>query len=480
MSKVHKYDFCYLASHGFAARMVLQTNLLVQLSQQGYRISLVVPDKNDENVKTICDENGIDIYECHPDLKFLQKQWITIRKYLFQDIRQNPALYEKFKHDTKSTSSLSKKIRSYSSLLMTIIGQKYPQLRGYFKRKETQWLYSESITSFLQTIDPRILVTTYPMLAPESQLMLSALKLKIPTIIHLLSWDNITSKGIFPAESDYYIAWGSVMQNELEEYYNVDKNDVYICGVPHFDDHFHIHQELDTKIFLSEKIGLNTEIPYLFFTMIAQRYSPTEMELVSKLAHDVSNGEFGPLQLVIRPHPQILKGHTKNDTWLEQLRIIENLPSIFVDYPDLVKRSNIQWSMQQNDMRKLSILLKHCAISLNSGSTTTLEALIFNKPVILTNFDEGAELDYWYSSRRLISYTHLKKLISMGGVDVAQNRNHLNKLIFEYLKNPKKKDKQRKKSIYNECFKMDGKATKRVIDTLIYIHKKEISFSRFN
>ena len=45
-------DIAYIVSHGFAARMVTQTDLLGLLVKEGKKVALICPDKNDENLKT--------------------------------------------------------------------------------------------------------------------------------------------------------------------------------------------------------------------------------------------------------------------------------------------------------------------------------------------------------------------------------------------------------------------------------------------
>lgn len=41
------FDIVYIVSHGFASRMVTQTNLLGKLVQAGKSVALISPDKED-------------------------------------------------------------------------------------------------------------------------------------------------------------------------------------------------------------------------------------------------------------------------------------------------------------------------------------------------------------------------------------------------------------------------------------------------
>ena len=47
------FDIVYIVSHGFASRMVTQTNLLGKLVQAGKSVALISPDKEDIVLKLL-------------------------------------------------------------------------------------------------------------------------------------------------------------------------------------------------------------------------------------------------------------------------------------------------------------------------------------------------------------------------------------------------------------------------------------------
>jgi len=242
----------------------------------------------------------------------------------------------------------------------------FPVIRRRFKRYEQQFLDVPEARDFLQKINPRLMVATYPVGFQEGILLKAASQLNIQTCIHLLSWDNITCKGHFPALADKYIAWGPVMSNEFQEFYNIKKTDIYECGVPHFDLHYQVKNEPNITPFI-EKLGLNPSKPYLFFAMS----SPLEIDIVEHLAGQIDAGVFGEnMQLVVRPHPQNVVGHLADLTWLGRLDVLVS-ERVKIDYPQLVD-SKLQWSMKQSDMIHLSNMLYGAACCINSGSTVSI------------------------------------------------------------------------------------------------------------
>lgn len=125
--------------------------------------------------------------------------------------------------------------------------------------------------------------------------------------------------------------------------------------------------------------------------------------------------------------------------------------------------------MKKTDMDHLSNLLVGCSICLNSGSTVSIDALMMDKPVILTSFDGDKKLYYWKSVRRLIDYIHLRKFIKMGGAKPVHSYIELNNLIRKYLAEPDFDLEERRYALQMECHLNDGKSTERVVSAMMHL-----------
>lgn len=470
-----KTDIAYIISHGFAARMVMQTNLLGLLVKEGKRVALIAPDKNDENLKIYCGKNGVDLYEFNPDSNFWTSQYRDGRKYFLEDIKANPALWEKHLHATKFNKAKNpwRHIRPRLLMFCYYLCKMMPGLRTWYKKREEKYLENIEAQSLLDLINPELIVSTYPVNFSEAML-LKAAKLKgIKTVIHLLSWDNISCKGHFPQLADEYIAWGPIMQKELKDYYNIPDEKIHVCGVPHFDLHIESRENSKPEIHL-KKLGLQAGKPYLFFGMSSPRFAPKEIDIVEWLAVEIGKDTFGKdMQLVVRPHPQNVQGSMADSSWLPRLKAMHN-ERVAVDYPQLVK-SKMPWSMQEHDMTRLSHLLAGCSISLNSGSTLSIDALMCGVPVIITSFDGDYQLPYWQSSKRLIDYNHLNKFTSLGGASVVHSFNELAIVLKKYILNPDFNLSNRKLTIEQECANFTDPATEKIVDSFLsFIISKKI------
>jgi len=459
-------DIVYMVSHGFAARMVMQTNLLGKLVDAEKQVAVIAPDKDDENLKSYCHKHGVDLYEFNPINDFWSAQYRMGRTYLLEDIKANPALWEKHIYAARYVKSKNPwtHLRPRLWLLIYYLKRWFPILKTWYQSREEKHLESEAAVKLLKRIQPKVVVSTYPVSFVEAMLLKAGGQLGVRKVIHLLSWDNISCKGHFPQLADEYLVWGPIMKEECIEYYQIPEETIHVCGVPHFDLHRNNKDQQGHRAFI-QALELNPDLPYLFFGMSAPRFSPFEIEVVEWLAHKLEENVFGSvLQLVVRPHPQNIQGDMADEKWLPRLDALKS-GRVGIDYPDLAK-SKMPWSMKMHDMDRLSKILCGATISLNSGSTLCVESLVAEVPVIVTGFDADKKLDYWYSIKRVMDYPHLKKLLQTKGVERANSFVELTELIQMYLNNKDRNKAIRMRALDRECGNIQN-ATQAVCDRLI-------------
>ena len=468
----NSFDICYVIAHGFAARMLIQTGLILRLVEHGKRIAIIVPDAQDANLKMLAENTQVTLFETSAKNNIWDDDYLFKRKYFLENIKENPALWEKHIQAIRYNTSKHpwRRIRPFLYYLVYFFNQYFPSIGKRFAAKENKYLESQEMAKLMGRINPKLVISTYPVSLLEAKVLYAAKQKNIATTIHLLSWDNISCKGKFPILADNFITWGNIMSNELKEYYNISDDRIYPCGVPHFDYHIKVKKQPKFKELLID-LGLNSDLPYIFVAMSSPYFAPKEIDIVEWLAKAVSDDVFGKkMQLVVRPHPQNVSGFLADKSWLGRLKNIQST-RVAVDFPRLVK-SKMRWSMQQNDMNHLSNLLVGCSVLLNSGSTVAIDALMVEKPVIFTSFDGDAKLSYWKSARRLIDYNHLNKFIKIGGGTPVFSYEELTEKIKEYVASPWQDLTERNYALEEQCFKNDGQSTERVGEAVLEISNK--------
>lgn len=446
--------------------MLMQTGLIERLANLNYSIAIISPDKNDENLKDLAVHENVQLIQWESKATIWDDDYLHKRMYFLEDIRSNTALLEKFHNGLFYSKSKHpwKRIRPLYYYLIYRLIPYFPSIRRRFIGNEQKHLKSIEADKIINDLNPRLVISTYPVSIIEAKILHAAKKKNVHTLLHLLSWDNISCKGKFPVLGDSFIAWGDIMKEELQETYQIPTDKISICGVPHFDQHIQVRGKELYKGLLTE-LNLNSEKPYLFFAMSSPRFAPKEIDIVTWLAEQVETNEFGSeIQLIIRPHPQNVTTFMAKESWLDRLEDLKS-SRVAIDYPKL-SESKIRWSMKKDDMKNLSILISGCSVCFNSGSTVSIDALMHDKPVLITAFDGKASLPYWNSARRLIDYAHLKKYISEGGAKTASSFDELTKSTKKYLISPQHNLEDRRAALYRECYLDDGESTQRVVNAI--------------
>jgi CDP-glycerol glycerophosphotransferase (TagB/SpsB family) len=452
----------YIISHGHTARGAMQTMLLKQLSERRIKVVVITRVDPEGELAMKLAEQGATLEYYNPPSSRLEQQIIIFRSYVHQDIRKNSALWEKHQRRASDSNSLfKKKILNNVYLHLGALIRNIFFLKSFYLFIERKFYKDGVADLLLKKINPDLIISTRPVDSMEGYLLNSATRLKIRKLFYILSWDNITSKGIFPEVGDYYLTWGEIMNSELKEYYGVNDSQLFLTGVTHFDLHIGVKSNPNLQKYLSE-LGLDPEKPYLFFTMSAPYFCPDEIAVVENLASDVKEGVFGKqMQLIIRPHIQNVQGYLADHSWLRRLESLVSV-KVALDKPELEK-SELTWSMSTEDMLKLSNLIAGAAVCLNSGSTIAIEALIMDKPVVIPAFDVHENRSFWQSVRRLERFVHLHKFYSYGGVSLVRSFEELRTEILHYIKDPTYRHKERSVTSLMECYQLDGKSTERMV-----------------
>jgi len=279
------------------------------------------------------------------------------------------------------------------------------------------------------------------------------------TIAMIHSWDNITTKMMMHFKYKKIYVWNKVMSNQLKKFYKYKSKNLYVTGIPQFDD-YEISNNFLSKKKLDKIIKFKKKRIVTCFCGCPD-ITPNFENIIlsmSKLFEDtkLSNN----YKFVVRCHP----GY--DYSWTKKIQKYENT---FVNIP-----GNLAVPMEVEKLNKveeerqfLCSILKHSDIILNFFSTTALDAVYFDKPVIGIcidgNSDEnlpGSQLSYYYQ------WDHYKNLMKTKGIDLCKNIEQLPKLIKK-AENLNYKKLGRKKIFDTQIIYKDGCSRKRIAKDLI-------------
>jgi hypothetical protein len=453
----------FLLTDGFAARMVMRSGVATRLIQEGARVTIISPNAGETYFQQECQAEGLTLQQAPEVSPRIAARFRAYRHYFLDDITENPSLTAIHWYLFKN--------RPLAGLVMRAINRTVANRRGYrdlYRGVEARVNRSRRVKALLRELRPDLLVLTNPFGTVNTVYLLHAKELKIPVVCQMASWDNITAKGTPLLMPDYFISWGPIMTQEMVEIYRFPRTRIHECGVPHFDIYTQNGRLTPRHRILSD-LNLPPDLPYIFYGTVAEMYCPNEIEILRWLAERVTTDAFArPCSLIIRPHPLALSGiYSSSDQKLEQLKALAG-PRVALNIPTIVSEQ-LNWDLPKHDMHHLASLLTSSAMCLNASSTLCLDACMADCPVINIGFDGWHSLPYHWSARQTLDFTHMAKLLALGGIRVARSFSDLESQINVYLDDPHRDEKGRSVSVEQECGPRDGRASERVADTLLQL-----------
>jgi CDP-glycerol glycerophosphotransferase (TagB/SpsB family) len=111
-------------------------------------------------------------------------------------------------------------------------------------------------------------------------------------------------------------------------------------------------------------------------------------------------------------------------------------------------------------------LLKYSDVTVNMSSTTSIDAAVFDKPIVNIAYNISYRKNAYRMAKNTYSSAHYANIVKTGGVRLARSTNELVKEIGEYLKYPSRDHNGRKSIVEEQCWRIDGKAGQRMIDVI--------------
>lgn len=139
-------------------------------------------------------------------------------------------------------------------------------------------------------------------------------KLGIPTAILVLSWDNVTTKGLFHVRPDLLLCWNDIHKSEANAVHHIEMSQTLEIGSTFFDKWFdsnRFHQERDE---FCERVGIDPQRPYFLYLGSSSNIAADETWLVDELIiamRNHSDPAIATAQLLIRPHPANAKNYLR-------------------------------------------------------------------------------------------------------------------------------------------------------------------------
>jgi hypothetical protein len=293
----------------------------------------------------------------------------------------------------------------------------------------------------------------------------------VPTAAVVLAWDNPTNKGYRGADPDHAVVWSQRMAGQLALHQDYPPQRITVGGVPHFDPYLR-DDALPSRSELFAQMGLDPDRRLVLFAARSPASYPHSRVVADALARAVSEDRLGlPAQLVVRLHPVSFRpGYALP---IDEYRSLDaEHPHVHLDVPT-VQSQKLRSDMPASESTRLGALIKHCDVLVNAFSTTSLEAMLVDRPVVMVapraheHGGRGPFAPPPEFERRFADYEHTRELVEDGAARVAHSMPDLVEEVGRYLADPQRDGPQRRRAAARECGPLDGRSGQRVAEHLL-------------
>ncbi len=394
---------------------------------------------------------------------------LPFREFPYNMLRRVNEFAWDFRHRIPSRMSMLRHVRN-KRLPLSIRAMKLPARIVAWTRSEN--LFESSLERLLlgfprspeaenrlRELAPEAVVITGPFQFEQPAIFAAAKRLGIPVLAYIPSWDNVSTKNRMVFQYDGYMVWSEHARNELRDIYPAARNrPIYVVGAAQFD------------VFLSEKFmqsredfcrgqGLDPELPIILYTLGSPNFLQ-EHHGALELARRVADGALGRVQMLVRPHPI----HDR----AEMHDMFSGFgPMIKVQRPADTAKSLVERSQDDEQVAEWINTFRHADVVVNLSSTVTVDASIFDTPVVNLDFDPRPER----ADQALVKdinhrWNHFKPVAESGGVWLVDNFDELVHAVRSYLRSPALHRAQRRWIVDYVCGWIDGKCGKRMGDAI--------------
>src|SRR5262249_31644442 len=137
-----------------------------------------------------------------------------------------------------------------------------------------------------------------------------------------------------------------------------------------------------------------------------------------------------------------------------------------VEFPP-IRDSNLPWDLPKSDHEHLVRLLRDADIVINTASTLSIDAAIFDRPVICIAYDPAGDLPYGKSVPRYYDQTHMSHVVRAKAAQLAISPADLRQKIITYLQRPDLDSEGRRQIVEQQFGRIDGGSAARLVDQIV-------------
>lgn len=266
---------------------------------------------------------------------------------------------------------------------------------------ESAYPIDKEIVKDIQTIDPDLIIVSPGNMRfdDEIEYVKAARSMSIPSAILVLSWDNLTTKGLFHVKPDLLLCWNQAHAVEAAEIHKIPADQIVQIGSTFFDKWFQSDQLKMARTEFCMRVGLKSARPFFLYLGSSANIAADESWLVEEVWRAMRSHpdpKVANSRLLVRPHPANAKNY----------RRLEGLDGLTV-WP---KTGTLPESDEaQSDFVNSAL---HAVAAMGINTSGMIDTIILGHPCIALVVEE-----YTKTQNEAVHFGHLYR---SGAIDIAK------------------------------------------------------------
>lgn len=323
---------------------------------------------------------------------------------------------------------------------------------------------------FFDTYKPDAVFATNVIHDVSIALMKAAKRRHIPCVGMVKSWDNLSSKGLLRFHPPVLLVNNDIMRKEAVEWNDMPVEGIRVVGVPQYDTYLDSSWIIPREEFL-RSLQLDPALPTITYfgggllTGILDEDDPTDHILM--LVAAMERRELPACNIILRAHPKFAFKKEPSPKLL-------TLKNFHISKPGRdIKGLVNDWEFSEDDIRLLINTIRCSAVTINTGSSMSLECALLDKPIIITGFNGYSEVPWEKNIGISLDHTtHYQYVESTGGTTRVRSEAEYIKTVRHFLTNPEMGREGRSALIHTILGGHVGHAGKNVTDEVLRIITK--------
>lgn len=282
-------------------------------------------------------------------------------------------------------------------------------------------------------------------------------KFGVTSVGMINSWDRVTARCVLRILPDELIVFNENVKSEVINTNYVKQEAIFALGVPQYDHYFSPVTTSNEEF--RKRFDLKKEDKLILYSPIGGQFSNSDWEMIDLLYAINDAKKFGD-------NVKILVSFPPNDFIREEE--LKKRPNLIYQYigKRFSETRSTDWEITSKELSELKDTLYYSSLVICYSSSISIDAAIFDTPVININFEIKESKKLLKSPTVFYGMTHYSKALKTGGIRLASSEEELIEWTKRYLENPLLDRKGRVKLVAQQCGFTDGQSAERIAEKL--------------